>query len=278
MVPVMGISSATKDRVQKQVDESIGTRFGQLVVLRRSPSSGRTKVDVKCDCGYERSVRIAHLLCGSVTSCGTKQHRDAEIVDRYSDIVGRRFGLLTVESMSPVTIRRRAAAWVRCECGATRCVSVSDLLGSTTVTCGGDAHKTTVKPQAKRWEVHGKRMTYALEAVGTGMVKIGAARDLHERIKKIQHTSPVDLRVFATSGDDIERTMHAELEQYRSHGEWFTANENVLALIAQRMQPASISFIETARHRAGRQPGRKHACKACGTLGHYAKTCPQRRL
>lgn len=117
-------------------------------------------------------------------------------------------------------------------------------------------------------------VTYAIEAVGTGLVKIGAAADLQERLFKLQYPCPVELVVIAKAVGNIERRLHAELTEYRAHGEWFRKTEQVMAAIADNMEPEALSVLSTIGVGSrGKTRGKKHTCKRCGDLGHHARTC-----
>jgi hypothetical protein len=179
----------------QEVDASIGKRFGELVVTRRDPRTDqqrKLRVFVRCDCGAEKSIPYRSLATGNSTTCGTAMHRDRDRLARGEGMVGQRYGLLTVVLALAEGDSGRTQVLVRCDCGVERRAIVSDLAGGGLQSCGGDAHRT-LKPQSKRWTVAGKYTTYAVEAVGTGMVKIGRARDVEERIRDLQTACPVEL-------------------------------------------------------------------------------------
>jgi hypothetical protein len=88
---------------------------------------------------------------------------------------------------------------------------------------------------------------------------------------RVDHANLVEDRVFASCDEDIERSLHAELEAERAHGEWFRDSDRLRAVVLERMTPASLSVIETLTNNNGHR--KQHRCKACGDLGHHAKTC-----
>lgn len=68
---------------------------------------------------------------------------------------------------------------------------------------------------------------YFLE--GAGMIKIGRARNLTQRIRAIQTMSPVRLRLIGSmpgDGND-EREIHRKFSHLRGHGEWFRASQEI---------------------------------------------------
>ncbi len=279
--PSVGHPTDRKPRVDwaarhRELDASIGSRFGDLVVESRASrpdgaSDRKLRVFVRCDCGAAIVVRFQSLTSGNRKTCGTSQHRDRDRLARGTSMIGERFGLLVVSSALAEggEGNNKTQVMVKCECGAERRARVSDLRGGSILSCGGPAHRA-IKPQAKRWEVHGSFMTYAVEAVGTKMIKIGRARDIHERMLDIQSMCPVPLRVIATCDEDIERRMHDACDTDRAHGEWFKYSDRVKAALLEHMQPAS---MDVALARPGCPLGGKHKCKVCGDLGHHAKTC-----
>lgn len=69
------------------------------------------------------------------------------------NLLGKRFGKLTV--VSPCG--KRGASWnCRCECGATRKLYTSDLLGNHNITCGCGAGKQTLRHGFAAGESEGK--------------------------------------------------------------------------------------------------------------------------
>lgn len=256
----------------------IGQRFGEIEVLGPAPSPTNATgihVFVRCDCGAEYRTRLRNLHRG-IKKCGRRSHWDKSVLEAGQALVGQRFGRLIVtaatseRAVSPGG-SRAAQVQVKCDCGVERYARVADLKKGVR-SCGECTREITNK--AKRWEVQGKRMTYAIEAVGTGLIKIGRARDIRERMWKLQHTCPVELRTIASTPDDIERRLHIELDQHRAFAEWFHLNDAVRAVIERDFKPDNISVLaELGRGVAGKTRGKQCRCKRCGQLGHYAKTC-----
>jgi hypothetical protein len=266
------------------LDACIGDRFGELVVLGQAPSykgdgSGGRAVFVKCDCGTEKRVRLSELMRGKRTGCGQRSHWKLQAIKTGEQIVGQRFGVLTVVAASATQHvspggSRATQVMTRCDCGAERWARVTDLKGGHVQSCGGAAHKTLAPTRPRRLETQGKRQTYALEAVGTGLIKIGASRDFRNRLWKMQPVSAVELKIFAFSPDDIERKLHITLNAHRAHGEWFMASDEVMSVIRSSMRPCELSVLNEFRAcRPGLARRGKHQCKRCGGFGHHAKTC-----
>lgn len=92
MVPGVG---AGGDGASDGGCEMNGRRFGRLVVVGEGELAWdgvrrqkRRMADVVCDCGTRRSVRVDHLLSGSVTSCGNHRPPRLGVAERGPCIRG----------------------------------------------------------------------------------------------------------------------------------------------------------------------------------------------
>ena len=110
-----------------------GQRFGRLVVLAFAKSVGwRAYWSCVCDCGKVGTVRGCDLRSGHTVSCGC-----VKIAGRPRiDLVGQRFGRLTVVAFARVDAHRKAQWFCRCDCGEERVVCGADLKNGHTVSCG----------------------------------------------------------------------------------------------------------------------------------------------
>lgn len=97
---------------------------------------------------------------------------------------------------------------------------------------GGRLRMTGPKKD-RRWLLDAKRKwwTYAIEAVGQGLVKIGHTVDVERRLDELQCASPFDLRLLRAQPGDHEKRLHCELREHRVSGEWFVANEHVVGVL-----------------------------------------------
>lgn len=79
-----------------------------------------------------------------------------------------------------------------------------------------------------------ERQIYFLEAIGTGLVKIGFAVNLKRRVSSFQTASAVPLQLIGLipGGYEREQEIHNHLEYFRSHGEWFRRCDLMDELIA----------------------------------------------
>ncbi len=82
-------------------------------------------------------------------------------------------------------------------------------------------------------------LTYFVEAVGAGAIKIGYSRDLSTRIVTLQTASPVPLRIAATLAGppSLEQKIHCRFMHLRTHGEWFSLAPELIAFMQSEAQP-----------------------------------------
>ena len=114
-----------------------GMKFGRWTVMYRAHNvKGRIYWHCKCSCeaGTEKDVLSTILLSGKSTSCGCyrkeqlKKKTDARM---HSDLIGKRFGKLTVMSYN-----EELDSWhCKCDCGGTREVKRYKLIYGNITTC-----------------------------------------------------------------------------------------------------------------------------------------------
>lgn len=129
----------------RKATDLTGMRFGKLVVVERSyegrAKAGRPFWKCLCDCGNVTIVSSNHLKDGAIKSCGCGQ--------RNNDLTGKMFGRWTAIKRERI---RDGYYWLcRCECGTTRYVLHSSLVGGTSKSCGC-YHREEL---AKRLSTHG---------------------------------------------------------------------------------------------------------------------------
>ena len=109
-----------------------GKRFGKLVVLGReaNAASGQIKWRCRCECGETTAVQAGNLRSGHSTSCGCKGG------GKGRDLIGRRFGRLTVLGKSRRRTYGRLMWRCRCECGSLTHLESGTLNSGKVVSCG----------------------------------------------------------------------------------------------------------------------------------------------
>lgn len=95
--------------------------------------------------------------------------------------------------------------------------------------------------RSQRVAQQGRPFVYVIGSAGTGRVKIGFSTDVMRRLRDLQASSPVLLRVlwFGNGSREIEERLHLRFHTYRTHGEWFEFN--------QRSDPATAIRAEALR-------------------------------
>lgn len=131
-----------------------GQRFSSLVVIARagSSSAGNATWTCLCDCGNTTTSAGSDLRRGRTSTCG---HAAAESTRKRHaagrDLVGRRFGRLTVTEFAGLNDYPRATWRCVCDCGNHVVVTGHHLKEGQTVSCGCGA--ADPRPGAIREEV-----------------------------------------------------------------------------------------------------------------------------
>lgn len=131
------------------MNDLTGERFGRLVVVGRgpdyiNPNNGRHIVrwNCKCDCGGEALCQTPTLIHGKAKSCGclarelsSKRLKGKPSIKR-ADLVGQRFGRLTVMYRNNENKRRHSSWHCKCDCGNETNVITSHLTSGVIQSCG----------------------------------------------------------------------------------------------------------------------------------------------
>jgi hypothetical protein len=80
-------------------------------------------------------------------------------------------------------------------------------------------------------------VTYFIQAGAKGLIKIGITTDFQSRLRSLQTSSPVPLRLLGVVPEDIEDYCHVALWEWRVRGEWFKPVTEVLAFIEEQLPP-----------------------------------------
>lgn len=127
------------------MENIIGDKFGYLTAIKEagfvysgSPQAKRRYkkrlYECRCDCGSLVTLRRDALISGNTKSCGCKTNELNASV-KFNDLSGQRFGRLTVrEHLGKISSHH---IWkCECECGKIVEVRASNLVTSTTQSCG----------------------------------------------------------------------------------------------------------------------------------------------
>ena len=112
--------------------EMTGLRFGLLTVVKRIPNrpgSTAARWQCLCDCGKRTKATGGALRFGAIKSCGCGK--------RAADMVGQRFGMLTVTARVRTNAMHGGPQWYcLCECGEVSIHDGSTLRRGHAVSCG----------------------------------------------------------------------------------------------------------------------------------------------
>lgn len=124
-----------------------GQKFGRLTVLYKD-NERKTKCGsywiCQCECGKIKSIKSSSLRNGDIVSCGCyrmeKVMKTKEERGLIDNLIGQKFGLLTVIAKDPVRGAGGAVKWIcQCECGNIISVQGNNLKrtdGNNTISCG----------------------------------------------------------------------------------------------------------------------------------------------
>jgi len=106
---------------------------------------------------------------------------------------------------------------------------------------------------------------YAIEAVGAGLVKIGRANNVYERLFGLQTASGYPLRIInvVAGGSKTETELHRLFAEHRVRGEWFLLEPIRAAIEALQTLPVAV-WGRRCQHCAAPIWGRSSLCKPCG--------------
>lgn len=117
--------------------EMIGLKFGRLTVLKeeQAGATGRhPKWRCSCDCGNECVRSATAIRFGREPSCGCATKN---FFNQKNNLIKKRFGMLTVESVEENRSKKRSILWVcKCDCGNKIIVESTALKNGKTQSCG----------------------------------------------------------------------------------------------------------------------------------------------
>lgn len=132
-----------------RANDLIGQRFGRLTVIKRDWDKGNKKGSYwkcKCDCGNEKSISNGALKSGATQSCGCLNKDINSQPKEILDMVGKKFGYLTVIERAGTHITsggQKKPLWhCKCDCGNETDVISQDLKSGHTKSCGCMPTKT----------------------------------------------------------------------------------------------------------------------------------------
>ena len=117
----------------------INQKFNRWTVISRAPNNkrGETMWYCECDCGTKKIVNGYSLRAGTSKSCGCLQ-KEVVIQNSFEDLVGQKFGRLTVLKYYGQDKTGKRMWTCKCDCCAQTIVQVraADLKSGKTTSCG----------------------------------------------------------------------------------------------------------------------------------------------
>ena len=120
-----------------------GQVFGRLTVIERDESVGSDKGAYwicQCECGNVKSINSYSLRSGATQSCGCLNKEIISQPKEISDMIGKRFGKLTVVKRHGTHVSQggqKKPTWLcECDCGNKKIATSQDLKSGHVKSCG----------------------------------------------------------------------------------------------------------------------------------------------
>ena len=97
----------------------------------------------------------------------------------------------------------------------------------------GLIHDFMSSKKEQRYKDHTEKLVYFIKSKHTGLIKIGYASDVFERIKQLSSGNTDRLLLLKTikGGKKKESELHKLFDRYRKEGEWFYPSDELLGFI-----------------------------------------------
>ena len=114
-----------------------GQRFGRLVAMYECGRNKNNKIlwKCQCDCGNTTTSIVSSLKSGKKKSCGCLGRETTSAIN-FIDLVGRKFGRLTVEYLCNYKLNGSSVWHCKCDCGKEKDIRANHLLSGRKLSCG----------------------------------------------------------------------------------------------------------------------------------------------
>ena len=132
----------TKQRMsllgQQHRKDLTNQKFNKLTVLYMLPNrkDGNIVWHCKCDCGNELDIISQSLINGNTKSCGCLKKEKAFFTQYKSNLIGQKFGYLTVLEETKERQYEKVVWKCQCECGNIIYLNTSRLKSGNDISCG----------------------------------------------------------------------------------------------------------------------------------------------
>lgn len=133
-------------RLKHDPQKMIGKKYNKLTVLSESePRNGRRAVNCKCDCGADvLNVLAKHLPNNVIRACKKCSMKNKRTYPD-NDLIGMKFGMLTVIKLHEKEPHKQQMAECLCDCGNTKTTRKNNLTSGNSKSCGCNSRNTTIE-------------------------------------------------------------------------------------------------------------------------------------
>src|SRR5690242_9167661 len=100
---------------------AMGQKFNKLTYVQSLGinEKGHSICEVRCECGKTKVVKSSELVSGHIKTCGCGSWC-GKSETAYRDIVGKKFGQVTIIKMTGTDEKKYRTCLGRCDCGETK--------------------------------------------------------------------------------------------------------------------------------------------------------------
>lgn len=139
-----------------KLEDLTGKKFGRLTPVRYEIEKGRTYWICDCECGHQARVLPSDLKHSRVMSCGCYRRERSKKID----LVGQKFGDLTVVEDVGLDHRSNVVWLCRCDCGKEKKVLGTNLIRGVIRGCGTQCPLKKQRHDERIKERHKYKMIY----------------------------------------------------------------------------------------------------------------------
>lgn len=147
----------------KKLTVSPNEKFNKLTVIEMIGvnEDGFSVASCRCDCGKVATIKVAELRSGHKRSCGCASWKERS-AKGSKDIVGKKFGRLTVLNLAGADERKYRICNCVCDCGKQVTIRIAKMLSGEIQSCGCLQLEKAMDNLARAqsvWTTHGLSQT-----------------------------------------------------------------------------------------------------------------------
>lgn len=163
-----------------------GLKFNKLTAIKYITSNkfGSAIWLFKCDCGQEKEIILSAVKSGNTKSCGCIQQT------KYQDLIGKKFGRLTLIKFSKRDKRGAQIYLCECECGKKKEIRVSDILcGTKSCGCQRSISKTINLTGKKYNKLTAIKFSKKIKNCRMWLWKCDCGNEKEAKLMNVKHTT-----------------------------------------------------------------------------------------